>query len=443
MVGLLKVMELRFSKRLSKAASSFALALALSACAAQGNLQNTPEPQISEADVIAKAQRVHAQTLVLDAHADIALPSTSTLYLGPDGASKVSPAKLRDGGVGAIIMSIAVGPGPRTPEGDQLARAEADEKLAAIDALIGNEDNSLALATSAKTVREAYEQDKTAIILGFQNARSLQADVSALDDFYSAGVRVFGLNHLGHNDFSDSSRPAFDGESGAYETAEEHGGLSSLGRAAIQQINALGGVVDVSQMSRAATLQAISLSTTPVIASHSNIRALSDVTRNLSDEEIDRIGETGGVIHVAAFSAYLIDLSEPELLTSIRSVRQKHGLPEAYSYPYELYWEIEDPSGKLAFLSEMRGVLGRSSVNRMIDHIDYVVDRIGIEHVGIATDFNHGGGVSDFEEADETFNVTKGLIRRGYADDDIAKIWSGNFLRVMEQAEQASERGVQ
>ena len=159
---------------------------------------------------------------------------------------------------------------------------------------------------------------------------------------------------------------------------------------------------------------------------------MSDVTRNLSDEEIDRIGETGGVIHIAAFSAYLVDLSDPVLKEKIRDVRVAAGLPETYSYPYELYWELENDADKLGFLTNMRALVGRETVNRMVDHIDYVVGRIGVDHVGIGTDFNHGGGIVGFEEADSAQNVTAELVRRGYSDADINKIWGGNFLRVLE-----------
>ena len=247
-------------------------------------------------------------------------------------------------------------------------------------------------------------------------------------------MRVFGLTHLGHNDFADSSRPRFDGETGTYEVTEEHGGLSPLGIAAVQRIDALGGIVDVSQMSKAATLQAIDLATLPVIASHSNAKALSDVTRNLSDEEIDRIGETGGVVHIAAFSAYLVDLSDPDLKARIRDVRLAAGLPETYSYPYELYWELKSDEEKITFLTNMRALVGRETVARMVDHIDYVAQRIGVDHVGIGTDFNHGGGIVGFEEADSAASVTAELVARGYSDEDIDKIWGGNFLRVLEAA---------
>ncbi len=415
-----------------------ALALILGLTTACAGLQETSlptEPPVdTEASLIETALAIHQASLVLDAHADIVLPSTSLAYLGADGLSKVEPAKLGDGGMGAVVMSIAVGPGPRTPEGDMAARAEADEKLAAITAL-ADTSPTMTIATSLGDVIALNESGQTAVILGFQNARSLQGDISALDTFYQAGVRVFGLNHMGHNDFSDSSRPLYNGETRAYEVTEEHGGLSDLGVAAIRRINALGAVVDVSQMSKAATMQAIRLSQTPVIASHSNVRKLSDVSRNLSDEEIDLIGETGGVIHVAAFGAYMVDLSSPDMLSAIIDVRVMAGLPEAYSYPYELYWELETTAEKQAFVSAMRAVIGPGSVERLIDHIDYVVARIGIDHVGIGSDFNHGGGIDGFRDASEALNITIGLVRRGYSEEDIAKIWGGNFMRVFRQAE--------
>ncbi len=378
--------------------------------------------------------QVHDQALVLDAHADIALPETSSLYLGADGQSKVATDKLAAGGMDAVVMALATGPQPRTPEGRAKGAAEVTAKLSAIQARVAADPDRLTFARTADEVRAAQAQGKTAIILGFQNALALERDVSRLDALYADGVRVFGLTHMGHNDFSDSSRPLFDGETGTYEATEEHGGLSELGRQAVERIDALGGIIDVSQMSKAATLQAITLSNTPVIATHSNVKQLSDVTRNLSDEEIDRIGETGGVIHIAAFSAYLVDLTAPEMRSAIRDVRLAAGLPETYSYPYELYWELEDEAEKVSFLTNMRALVGREDVARMVDHVDYVVARIGIDHVGIGTDFNHGGGIVSFAEADSAQNVTAELLRRGYSADEIARIWGGNFLRVLEIA---------
>lgn len=377
---------------------------------------------------------IHANAIILDAHADIQIDSTSPLYLGADGRSKVAPEKLITGGFDAVVLSVAASPQARTPDGDALARAEAMAKLEAALALPASMPATFALATSGEEVRANVEAGRISILLGFQNAQSLAGEVDRIDELFEAGVRIFGLTHLGHNDFADSSRPKFDGATGTYEATEEHGGLSALGVAAVQRIDALGGLIDVSQMSKAATLQAIDLATLPVIASHSNVKALSDVTRNLSDQEIDRIGETGGVIHIAAFSAYLVDLSDPALKSQIRDVRLAAGLPETYSYPYELYWELHDEVEKIRFLTNMRALVGRETVSRMVDHIDYVTDRIGVDHVGIGTDFNHGGGVVGFEEADSAQAVTAELVRRGYSDEEINKIWGGNFLRVLDAA---------
>ena len=400
-----------------------AMFFALSACQSTTPFQTERE-----------VSTVHTSAIVIDAHADIALAETSPLYLGPDGRSKVAPEKLIAGEVDAVVMAIAAGPQMRTSEGGALARAESLAKLNAVRELVGSNPDTFALATSADAVRANSERGLISIILGFQNAQSLEGDIDRLDEFYTAGVRVFGLTHLGHNDFADSSRPRFDGETGQYEVTEEHGGLSPLGMAAVERIDTLGGIVDVSQMSKAATLQAIDLTTLPVIASHSNAKALSDVTRNLSDEEIDRIGETGGVVHIAAFSAYLVDLSDADLKARIRDVRLAAGLPETYSYPYELYWELESDEEKIAFLTNMRALVGRESVSRMVDHIDYVVERVGVDHVGIGSDFNHGGGIVGFEEADSAAAVTAELVDRGYSDDEINKIWGGNFLRVLAAA---------
>ena len=380
------------------------------------------------------AADIHESSLVLDAHADIVIPSTSRAYMSADGTSKVDPAKMRAGGVDAVVMSVAVGPGPRTMEGDAAARAEADEKIAAVHTLVEESQGQVVIATTSSEIVAAHEAGKSALILGFQNARSLQGNVSAIDEFYAKGVRIFGLNHLGHNAFSDSSRPEFSGETGAFEVTEEHGGLSTLGVAAVERIGALGALVDVSQLSKAATLQVLELTRTPIIASHSNAKTVSDVTRNLSDEEIDRIGENGGVIHVAAFKGYLINISEPEFIEKLVALRVAAGISIEYNYPFELYWEIDDLAERSAFTAAVSELLGPASTDNMIEHIDYIVDRIGIDHVGIGNDFNHGSGIDDYNDASEAMNLTEGLLERGYSETDINKIWSGNFLRILDAA---------
>ena len=412
--------------------------LALVAVVAWG-CAGPPGESISDADqspeaLHERARAIHERVLVLDAHADIELPDAPSPYVGDDGLSQVEPAKLHAGGVDAVVMSVAVGPGPRTPEGYAGARARADEEIAAVLALAADPANNAVVVRSADELVDAHQQGKAALILGFQNALILGTDVSALDELYAAGARVFALTHMGHNDFADSSRPIFDAATGTHEPVE-HGGLSDLGVAAIERVNALGGVVDVSQLSRSAALRVLEISTAPVVASHSNVRQLTDASRNLSDEEIDRIGEIGGVIHVCPFRGYLFDSADPSLDEAIREARRAAGVLEDYLYPFELYWEIDDPAAREAFVQSISELLGPGSVDSMLDHLDYIVGRIGVDHVGIGTDFNHGGGVEGFADASEALGVTAALLERGYSEEDIAKIWGGNFLRVLRAAE--------
>ncbi|MXW00170.1 MAG: dipeptidase [Holophagales bacterium] len=400
--------------------------------ASESAADGEPSPEV----LLEQARAIHERVLVLDAHADTELPDAPSPYVGDDGLSQVDPAKLHAGGVDAVVMSVAVGSGPRTPEGYAAARSRADEEVAAVLELAADPANNAVVARSADEIVAAHEQGRAALVLGFQNAMILGTEVSALDEFYDAGARVFALTHLGNNDFADSSRPVFDAATGTHEAAE-HGGLSDLGVAAIERINALGGVVDVSQLSRDAVLQVLEVSTAPVIASHSNARQLTDVSRNLSDEEIDGIGEIGGVIHLCPFRGYLYDSNDAALDAAIREERRAAGVLEDYLYPFELYWEIDDPDSRSAFTQSISDLLGPGSVDSMLDHLDYIVDRIGVDHVGIGSDFNHGGGVEGFADASEALAVTVGLLERGYSEEDVSKIWGGNFLRVLRAAEAA------
>jgi len=183
------------------------------------------------------ADRVHADAMVIDAHADIEVPGRESPYVGPDGRSRVAPDKMARGGVDGVVLSVATGPGPRTTDGYTKARRIADRKLAAAWELIADPANNLVLARTANDADEAKRQGKRFVFLGFQNTQIIGTDLTALHEFREAGVTVFALNHIGHNDCADSSRPNFDATTGTHEPDEEHGGLSPLGRDAIRRIN--------------------------------------------------------------------------------------------------------------------------------------------------------------------------------------------------------------
>jgi membrane dipeptidase len=403
------------------------------------NLKEVSLTLDDDAILIARAKNIHSSALTRDAHADIEIPGKPSSYVGSDGLSKVSPKKMRAGGLDAVVMSIAVGPMPRNSDGYAKARSLAQTKLAAVKALAADTNNNTVIVLSTKDLDTAHRDGKSSLLLGFQNALILGTDVNVIDTLYNSGVRVFALTHMGHNNFADSSRTLFDGKTGTREPDAEHEGLSDLGIAAVKKINALGGIMDISQLSKQAALQTIELSKTPVIASHSNVQKLTNVSRNLSDEEIDRIGETGGVIHVAPFRGYLFNSSDPEMDKNIREVRRDSGIDEDYLYPFELYWEIDDLVVKKDFLSRISTLLGPIGLDEMLDHVDYIAKRIGVEHVGIGTDFNHGSGIAGFDDASDALNVTLELLKRGFSEDDIIKIWGGNFTRVWRAAEKAAE----
>lgn len=335
----------------------------------------------------ASPEEVHRRVLALDGHADVLLPSTPERYWLPGGGSRVDLDHLTRGGVDAIVLSVAVGPGPRDAAGVRAARADADAKLARIRAFAADNPGRVGIALSADDVERLAREGKVAVLIGFQNARSLGDDVGQIDRLYGEGVRVFGFNHAGHNSWSDSSRPSD-------EPVAEHGGLSDLGRRAVARLNDLGVLIDVSQLSSDAFVETLRLTRAPVAATHSNVRALVDNTRNLSDAELDAIKTNDGVVQVTPFNSYLV---QP-------------------------------------------GAAQRATVSDYVDHIDYIARRIGWRHVGIGTDFDHGSGVTGFDSAAEAPNVTRELLRRGYTEDQVAAIWSGNFLRVLRAAEAARRR---
>ena len=374
-----------------------------------------------ESEFIEHARAVHGRIFTLDAHADIEIPGKPSMYVGADGLSKVSPEKMDQGGLNAVVMALAVGPKPRTAEGYAAAKTIAEEKLLAVKKLVANDSHGMRLVTESDDLLATIADGKKAIILSLQNALIFGAESTAVDYFFDQGVRMFALTHMGHNDFADSSRPLFIAATGAREPASEHGGLSKKGMAAVQRLNALGAVIDISQLSTEAALQVINSSVAPVVASHSNARALTDVSRNLSDIEIKRLAASGGVIHVAPFAGYLFDSQDPSIDTALRAIRRDAGIDEDYLYPFELYWEINDSAVKATFLRSARDLLGPISLGTMLDHIDYIVGLVGIDHVGIGTDFNHGSSIAGYIDASESFQCYCGFIAAGLLRGEMSK----------------------
>ncbi len=365
--------------RLMAAMSAAVLVTALSIAA------GADEP--GDAAYLEKARALHKRLLAFDTHLDLPFD-----YAGAaaDGKTQFDLPKAARGGLKGAALAMFVPQGPRTPEGYAKAAGDAEKKYGLIKAVAEQNPDRAALAYSPEDVRRITSQGKFAVVMSVLNAYPLGTDLSQIDEWYRRGVRLFGFTHAGHNLWADSSRPSKALGNGL----EEHGGLSSLGKEGVARLNELGILIDVSQLSTPAFKQVLSLTRAPVIASHSGIRALVDATRNLSDEELDLLRQNRGVVSVVAFSNYL--RTPPQ--------GQAEGAPPA-------------------------------TVAQLVDAIQYAVKRIGIDHVGIASDFNHGGGVAGWQNEGEAFHVTAELLRRGYSERDIAKLWGGNFLRVWGEAQ--------
>jgi membrane dipeptidase len=272
-------------------------------------------------------------------------------------------------------------------------------------------------------VRKIAASGRKVALIGVENAYPIGTDLSRIKEFYDRGGRYLSLAHNGHSQFADSNTGEHDGK-------WLHNGLSELGKQAIAEMNRVGFMIDLSHPSRQANLQAIALSKAPVIASHSGARALADHSRNLDDEQLRAIKKNGGVVQAVAFDGYvrIKPTDSPERAAALAEVRKAMppGGPGEMTDEQRTHFRARVAEVNKKYPSP------RATVADFVDHIDYLVKTIGVDHVGISSDFDGGGGVDGWKGADQTFNVTLELVRRGYTEEQIGKLWSGNLLRVMD-----------
>jgi len=400
-----------------------AVSLTLGGCAA------APD----EGAEIALAREIHERVLTLDTHVDIPFNyATDEVDPGVRGRFQVDLPKMREGGLDAAFFIVYVGQGPRDEEGNARAYDQAMTKFNAIRRMTYDlYPDEIELAYSADDVERIHESGKLVAAIGIENGYVIGRDISLLEKYHELGARYMTLAHNGHNDISDSANPRGD------EPEEEHGGLSPFGEEVVAELNRLGIMVDVSHISKNAMLHAARISQAPIIASHSSIRALADVPRNMDDEQLLALKENGGVIQMCALDGF-VKVPAPERIEAIRELREELGLTS---------WEAlrnMDPETEEVYEARMAEIEERwpsANVQDFVDHIDYAVDLIGIDHVGIASDFDGGGGIVGWNDASETFNVTLELVRRGYTQEEIEKLWGGNLLRVWREVERVAAEG--
>lgn len=362
---------------------------------------------------------LHDRVLTFDAHVDVS-PSFATEESDPgvDGFEPMDLPKMERGGLDAAAFAVFTSHGPLEEAGYSAALEQARVKAAAIRRMaLEMYPERIGLALTADDLRAHASEGRHSAFMSMLNAYSLGAEGEHLDEFYAAGVRMVGLTHLGHNQFADSARPspALDDE------PARHGGLSDAGRSLVARLNDLGVIIDVSQITEDALLQTVALSRAPVVASHVGVKALVDHPRNLSDRALEAIGSSGGVVHIVAFDSYLKEPG-PERSNAILDLLSRN--------------RRDTVEQREAYFRETQEINERhpgASVAELLDQVDYVIELLGIDHVGLATDFNHGGGIAGWRDESDAANVTAELVRRGYSEQDIAKIWGGNFLRVFEE----------
>jgi membrane dipeptidase len=388
---------------------------------------DTDPAQMSEADLRATAEVIHGAVITIDSHDDIPFDFATESVDPLNAARQVNLEKMHAGGLDVGFFIVFVGQTERTPENYAQAKTDAMTKFDAIHRMTDEMyPDLIELAYSADDVERIRSSGKLVAAIGIENGYVIGNDLSLLQRYHELGARYITLSHGGHNDISDSSRPR--SEFGDEES--EHDGISAFGEEVIAEMNRLGIMVDVSHVSKAAALDAIRLSRAPVIASHSNTRTVSDHFRNMDDETLLALKESGGVMQATALAAFVKNLT-----------------PEQQAATSELFAEFGlQRLGDAAPLSaEERGQImtrlreiGYADVGDFIDHVDHAVDLIGIDHVGLSSDFDGGGGIVDWFDAGETFNVTLELVRRGYTKDDIEKLWGVNLLRVWREVEEVA-----
>jgi membrane dipeptidase len=382
--------------------------------------------------LLKKALSIHRRVLTVDTHCD-----TPLMFLRKDwdigtyhqpgqrGSGCQDLPRMKEGGLDASFFAVFVGQGPRTDEGNAKAREQAVAILDAMDAIFAKYPERCGLALTPHDAKALEKKGKTAIFLGMENGYPLGHDITLLDYFYKRGVRYVTLAHTADNDICDSSTDRRD-------PADR--GLSDWGKKVVGRMNALGMMVDVSHISDRSFFDVLALSKAPVLASHSCARAVADHPRNLSDEMLLALKKNGGVIQLCILDEYV--KQSPD------SAERRQAFGEFFKKIEDTYggWsQVKDPEARAKIEQEYHALDERYPrppvyVKDAVDHIDHIVKLIGIDHVGIGTDFDGGGGLADCSDVTQLKNFTIELVRRGYSEKDIAKIWGGNALRVMQRA---------
>lgn len=406
---------------------SLFVALAVAACA-----QPVTRPvQQGEAELLARARAMHERVITIDTHDDIPL-NFATPEVDPlDANRQVNLTKMKAGGLDVAFFIVFVGQTPRTPENYERAKTDAMTKFDAIRRMAETmHPDRIGLARSAADVERIHDSGKLVAAIGIENGYVIAKELGLIRTYHRLGARYMTLAHGANNDICDSSTDP---------QGPEHQGLSAFGREVVAEMNRVGMMVDISHVSRDCMMQATALSRSPVIASHSSTKAFADVPRNLDDEQLRAIRKNGGVAQMVALGGY-VKVDPPAKRAAIDTIRQAMGIRGGGRGALASL----TPEQRAEYQRRIADVDARwpgPTVADFVNHIDHAVKVAGIDHVGISSDFDGGGGITGWRDASETLNVTAELIRRGYNEEQIRKLWGGNVLRVWRENERRASPG--
>ncbi|AUC83914.1 peptidase M19 [Polaribacter sp. ALD11] len=399
-----------------------------------------------EVDVMSKAKEIHKRVMTLDTHVDINVNNfTDSINYTQKLDNQVNLPNMEEGGLDVAFFIVYTGQGDLTEEGYNKAYKNAMSKFEAIHKLTKEiAPERIGLAVNSAEARAIYASGKKVAMIGVENAYPLGTDISRVKQFHDLGARYMSLSHNGHSQFCDSN-------TGEKDSIWLHNGVSELGKEVIKEMNKWGIMIDVSHPSKKSMKDMIALSKAPIIASHSSARALCNHSRNLDDEQLQWMKENGGVVQAVAFSSYVNTEKHNAYNDELQKVMKR--LANEQNLELHARWEIGNLEGaEQATAIEVYKKLSKEAktkiktsdfspvaVTDFVDHIDYLVKKMGIDHVGISSDFDGGGGIEGWNDASETLNVTVELVKRGYTEAQIAQLWNGNLLRVLDEVEKIAK----
>ncbi|HET6633258.1 MAG TPA: dipeptidase [Rhodanobacteraceae bacterium] len=385
----------------------------------------------------AAAGQPHDPPITIDTHVDIPFNymREPRFDVGQPTRLLVDLGKMERGGLDAAFFVVWVPQGPLTPAGYAKARMQAEKKYEGIGRMLMRYPDRIRLATTPDQVMANKQAGLLSAMIGIENSYSLGHDIHRLDAAYDRGARYVGLVHVGDNDLCTSSQPDVEHGEPAMNSSGDHG-MTPFGRAVVARANRLGMMVDVSHASDNCTRDALKYSKAPIIASHSSARALIDNPRNLPDDLLRAIAARGGVIQAVAYKEFLkVDPGRAAAEAKLAKQVARASGHASYDSDRDDY-----TAAMAAGMARIQQKYPLATLQDYVSHIKHMVKVAGIDHVGIASDFDGGGGITGWKDASETRNVTAALHDAGFSDADIAKIWGGNLLRVWREVEAEAAR---